>query len=193
MAAREGNTMPADILIAYATRSGSTAEVAEAVGATLRDAGLMTDVLPMRLVESLKGRTAVILGAPLYIGRFPDEFHKFITRYHNELAPMRPSCFVLGPTRTEPKDFVAARDQATRQLDQYRWFHPAGLQIFGGRWDINSLPFPFSLARHIPMLPLNKIPGADIRDWATIRNWADGIARELKPAASLEERATPIR
>ncbi len=175
--------MPADILIAYATRSGSTAEVAEAIGASLREAGLKPEVLPMRLVESLEGRTAVILGAPLYIGRFPDEFQKFLARHRNALALMRPWCFVLGPTRTEPKDFEAARNQATKQLDRYRWFHPADLQIFGGKWDVNTLKFPFSLARTLHLIPASMNSTTDIRDWEAIRAWSEGIARQLKPAA----------
>jgi menaquinone-dependent protoporphyrinogen oxidase len=191
MAVGEGNTMPAAILIAYATRSGSTAQVADAIAAALLEDNLTSDVIPMHLVETLKGRTAVILGAPLYIGLFPDEFHKFFSRHQSALALMRPWFFVLGPTRTEPKDFEAARNQAAKQLYRYSWFQPADLRIFGGKWDVNSIPFPFSLARRL--IPAGKVPPSDIRDWAAIRNWAAGIARELKPAVRLEEQAIQIR
>ncbi len=175
--------MTAPILIAYATRGGSTGEVAEAIGASLRDAGLMLDVLPVGKVATLEGRTAVILGAPLYIGRFPDDFHKFLARHRAALTTLRPWCFVLGPTRTEPADFEAARNQATKQFDQYPWLHLVDTRILGGRWDMKHLPFPFSLVRRIPFFPVNRIPQADIRDWAAIREWARGIAREIKPAA----------
>lgn len=175
--------MPTAILIAYATRGGSTGEVAEAVGASLHDAGLMPDVLPMHQVESLEGRTAVILGAPLYVGRFPDEFHKFLARHRDALAKLRPWCFVLGPTRTEPADFEAARKQAEKQLGRYGWFHPAGLQIFGGKFDPGHMPFPFSLARHLPKFIVKEIPATDIRDWAAIREWALKVADQIKPAA----------
>ena len=45
--------MSASVLVAYATRYGSTQEVAEAVAATLRERGLEVDVQPMRKVSGL--------------------------------------------------------------------------------------------------------------------------------------------
>ena len=41
------------VLLAYATRFGSTQEVAENVAASLREAGLKVDLRLMRQVESL--------------------------------------------------------------------------------------------------------------------------------------------
>jgi menaquinone-dependent protoporphyrinogen oxidase len=183
MAALGEDAMPLPILIAYVTRGGSTAEVAEAIATSLRAEGLTADVLPMSRLDSLEGRTTLILGAPLYIGRLPDEFHKFVERHHQALAALRPWCFVLGPTRVLPGDFEAARNQAKKQLDRYPWLLPAEVQIFGGRYDMKHLPFPFSIVRHIPLFPANKIPGSDIRDWVAIRKWAIAIAHQLKPAA----------
>src|SRR6266700_5367071 len=72
-----GVPMSALVLVAYATRGGSTGEVAQAIGAALEEAGVTAEVLPVSEVESLAGKTAVILGAPLYIGSFPREFHQF--------------------------------------------------------------------------------------------------------------------
>lgn len=58
--------MSESVLVAYATRYGSTQEVAEAVAATLRERGLEVDIQPMRKVRALAGYSAVVLGAPLY-------------------------------------------------------------------------------------------------------------------------------
>jgi len=137
----------------------------------------------MRQVESLAGKTAVILGAPLYVGRFPNEFHQFLAHHRDALAVLRPWCFVLGPTRNEPADFDAARKQAEKELSRYRWLHPVGLQVFGGKLDMDRLPFPFSLARRLPRFILREIPAVDIRDWAAIREWALKVADQMKPAA----------
>ncbi|MGO9434019.1 MAG: flavodoxin domain-containing protein [Terracidiphilus sp.] len=175
--------MPIPILIAYATRSGSTREVASAVGAALREAGLDVEVLPVDQVSSLDGKTAVLLGAPLYIGSLPKEFHKFLVSHRARLAPLRTWCFVLGPTRTEPGDFEVAGKQAQKELARHAWLHPVEIKVFGGKWDVKGLPFPFSLARYLPMNPMNKIPPSDIRDWPAIHEWGKGIARQLKSAA----------
>lgn len=175
--------MLASVFVAYASRSGSTAEVAQAIGVSMRNSGLAVDITPVSQVASVPRMTAVILGAPLYMGRFPKEFHRFLARYRGALEILKPWCFVLGPTTTKPGDFEAARNQAVKQLSRYKWFCPADVHIFGGRWDPSSLPFPFSLAARLPGNPLEKIPAADVRDWAEIDQWAAGIARQIKPAA----------
>jgi menaquinone-dependent protoporphyrinogen oxidase len=175
--------MSSSILVAYATRSGSTAEVSESIVAALREAGLWADLVPVSKIESLQGTTDLILGAPLYIGKFPRDFHQFLAHQRSAIAKMRTWCFVLGPTRREPADFDAARKQAEQQFTHYPWLHLAGLQIFGGRWDASLLPFPFSLARRLPFNPLAKVPGEDIRDSTAIHDWSLAIAGQIKHAA----------
>ena len=49
------------ILVGYATRYGSTQEVAEAIAAALREEGIETDIRPMREVRTLAGYSAVVL------------------------------------------------------------------------------------------------------------------------------------
>jgi menaquinone-dependent protoporphyrinogen oxidase len=175
--------MLSSVLIAFATRSGTTAEVAEAIAAAMQEAGVRAEIQAVSQVNSLSGREAVILGAPLYVGRFPKDFRHFLRLHGDALATMRPWFFVLGPTRNEPKDFEGARKQAERQLAAYPRLHPADLHVFGGRWSTASLPFPFSLMRRLPGNPMSKIPAQDIRDWAAIREWAMGIAKQIRPAA----------
>ena len=53
------------ILLAYATRYGSTQEVAETITATLREAGLKVDMQPMQDVRTLDNYDAVVLGAAI--------------------------------------------------------------------------------------------------------------------------------
>ena len=175
--------MPASVFVVYATRSGSTGEVAQAIGASVRKSGLAAGVAHVSQVDSVPRMTEVILGAPLYMGQFPKEFHRFLARHRGALEILKPWCFVLGPTRTNPRDFEAARHQAVKQLARYMWFCPADVHVFGGRWDPKTLPFPFSLIRRLPGHPLEKIPAADVRDWAEIDEWAAGIARQIKTAA----------
>jgi flavorubredoxin len=63
------NSMGARILVAYATRNGSTADIAQAVGKELTNAGHTADVAEIKTVSTLAGYKAVVLGGPLYMGR----------------------------------------------------------------------------------------------------------------------------
>lgn len=172
------------VLIAYITRSGSTEDVAEAMGMTLEEAGVRTDVKPMADVESISEETSLLLGTALYIGHFPREFHSFAVRFKRELSDLRPWIFVLGPTDKDPKHFSLAEDQARREFAKYPWLHPADVRVLGGKFDPNhlKLPFPFSLVMKLPGNPMRKLPPSDIRDWEWIRGWASEIAERLNAA-----------
>ncbi len=60
--------MDAQVLVAYATKYGTTAEIAEKITEVLRQAGLRTDVLPADRVGDLNPYRAVVLGSAVYIG-----------------------------------------------------------------------------------------------------------------------------
>ena len=173
--------MPPEVLIAYCTRSGSTREVAEAIGRTMNEAGVQADVKPMVEVQSVPEGTAVMLGTALYIGRFPKEFHGFVGRFRNELEKVRPWIFVLGPTEKERKHFASAEEQARKELSKYPWLRPADMRVLGGRFDPEhlKLPFPMSLVMKLPANPMRKLPVSDIRDWEWIEQWSRAIAETL--------------
>jgi len=74
------------VLVAYATRYGSTQEVAEAIGETLREQGLGVEVRPAREVRTLEGYDAVVLGAALYMYRWHKDARRFLSRQRKALA-----------------------------------------------------------------------------------------------------------
>ena len=173
--------MPPEVLIAYCTRSGSTAEVAEAMGEAIRDTGVRATVAPMEDLQGIPENAAVILGTAIYIGHFPKTFHQFVTRFHAELARVRPWVFVLGPTEKNPRQFSVADEQARKELGKHHWLRVADVRVLGGRFDPQHLrlPFPMSLIMKLPANPMARMPASDIRDWEWIRNWARAIAEHL--------------
>jgi len=175
--------MAPSVQIVYASRYGSTAEVAEAIGAALREAGIDALVERAQDAKAVDGSKAVVLGAALYMGRFPGEIHRFLDRNHAALVSIRPWIFVLGPVEQKDEQFASARTQAEKELAKFSWLKPAELKIFGGRFDARLIGFPLSLLRLLPASPLKKMPPMDIRDWDAIHAWADNIARQLQPAA----------
>jgi menaquinone-dependent protoporphyrinogen oxidase len=82
--------MAARILVAYATRKGSTAEIAQAVGKELQSAGFEIVVKGMIAVTSLEGYDAVVIGAPVYMRKIIG-IGSFVKRFREKLAdpPMR--------------------------------------------------------------------------------------------------------
>ena len=150
-----------EILITYATKHGSTQEVAETIAAKLAEAGLETNTVPVDDVRSLDGYEAVVLGGPLYMGRLHRDARAFLRRFRTELAAKPVAVFALGPLEDEPEQWEGARRQLDRALAQYPGAEPASVGLFGGAIDPETLRFPFS-----------HMPAGDLRDWAAIEEWA---------------------
>lgn len=171
-------SMSSSVLVAYATRYGSTKEVAEAVADTLRQSGLAVDCQPAHDIRSLEQYSAVVLGAPLYMGHWHKDAIQFLERYGATLATLPVAIFALGPVHADDKEYQGAREQLDKELAKFPSLTPRTSEIMGGRFDPATLTFPFTL------LPgFKKLPASDARDWVAIRAWASDLAAGLQPAA----------
>jgi menaquinone-dependent protoporphyrinogen oxidase len=169
--------MSALILVAYATRYGSTQEVAEAVASTLRERGLAVDIQPMRQVHTLDQYRAVVLGAPLYMFHWHKDALHFLARHRAALTARPVAIFALGPFHAEEKEFQEVRGQLEKELAKFPWLRPAAIAIFGGKFDPQKLTFPYNL---VP--GLKNMPVSDVRDWTAIRTWASDLVAQFQPA-----------
>ena len=168
--------MSASILVAYATRYGSTQEVAEAVAATLRERGLEVDIQPMREVRALDQYGGVVLGAPLYMFHWHKDALHFLARYREALKQRPVAVFALGPWHDEEKEYQEVRKQLDKELAKFPWLTPRAIAIFGGKFDPQKLTFPHNM---IPAL--KNMPASDVRDWNAIRAWASDLAELFQP------------
>jgi menaquinone-dependent protoporphyrinogen oxidase len=159
--------MSTRILVAFATRYGTTQEVAEAVAATLRETGVEVDLSLAREVRTLAGYAAVVLGAPLMMYRWHKDALSFLSRHHQALLRLPVAVFALGPVHDphDDQEWQDSRAQLDKELAKLPWFKPVAVEMLGGKFDPALLRFP-----------LNKLAGAapasDIRDWEAIRAWA---------------------
>ena len=96
--------MAAPILIAYASRYGSTREVAEAIAETLTERGLEADTQPMRRVRALDQYRAVVLGAPLYMFHWHKDARRCLARHRAALIARPVAIFALGPFHADDKE-----------------------------------------------------------------------------------------
>jgi menaquinone-dependent protoporphyrinogen oxidase len=157
------------ILVAYASKYGSTQEVAESIAATLRTQMLHADVRPAADVEGLGEYGGVVLGGGIYMGRWHRDARRFVKRFEHELAALPVALFALGPTDREPEHVASAEKQFRSALDKLP-VEPFETHLFGGAIDPQKLRFPF-----------NHMPAADVRDWDEVRAWAGKLAVRFEP------------
>jgi menaquinone-dependent protoporphyrinogen oxidase len=163
-----------EVLIAYATKHGSTREVAEFVAAQLAEAGIETRTLSAQGVRSLDEYRAVVLGAPLYMGRWHRDARAFLQRFRADLATRPLAVFALGPVEDAPEQWEGAQAQLDRALAHVSGFEPVAVGLFGGAIVPETLHFPFS-----------HMPAGDLRDWERIREWTARLPEALGLRASV--------
>jgi menaquinone-dependent protoporphyrinogen oxidase len=161
------------VLVAYATRYGSTQEVAEQVATTLREGGHTVDLQRARDVRTLEGYGAVVLGAALYMYRWHRDARRFLSRHRQALVDRPVAVFALGPVEDKEEQFQDARRQLDKALAKFPWFTPVTVAVFGGKFDPAKLPFPINRFA-------GSEPASDIRDWESIRAWTKGLPEKLR-------------
>jgi len=164
----------APVLVTYATRTGSTEEVARAVGETLRHDGLAVEVMPVKDVHSLGRSEAVVLCVPLYMGRLHKDARQFLSANREALMKVPVALFVLGPVQNVEKDWKGAQQQLEKELAKFPWLSPVAKHVVGGKFDPAKLGFPFNFV-------MKKMPVRDVRDWNAIHDLANGLAATLQP------------
>ena len=167
--------MSASILVAYATKYGSTREVAEEIAATLRESGSEVDIRPAREAHQLAGYQAIVLGAPLIMFHWHKDARRFLSEHRQVLLERPIAVFALGPVHDphDEQEWQNSRAQFDKELAEYPWLTPVAIELFGGKFDPEQLRFP-----------LNKLaaaaPASDARDWPAIRRWARQLASQLQ-------------
>jgi menaquinone-dependent protoporphyrinogen oxidase len=159
------------ILVTYASRTGSTAEIAEAICKTLKQNGGEAELLPMQDVNDLSRYHAVIMGSPIRKSQWLPEAMQFLQNHRAELAHKRVATFTVSIT--------IAMSNAERYQDAVRqWIAPVRALtnpvvegLFAGRLDFSKLSWTLdTLLLRITVL-LGIFPGGDHRDWNAVRAW----------------------
>ena len=167
------------VLVAYGTKDGGTAEIAEKIGQVLREAGLHTDVLSADRVGDLTPYDAVVLGSGVYIGRWRKEAAAFLKANEQALAERPVWLFSSGPTgEGDPVELTNG------------WRFPKALQPIADRIQPRDIVVFHGVVNaeklkriHKWMIKKVEAPLGDFRDWDAITSWAKAIADVLKEAS----------
>lgn len=166
-------------LVTYATRYGSTQEVAEAIAKRMDDLGIVVDLYPMRDIHTLDKYQAVVLGAPIYLGKWHRDAHRFVSIHWKSLSQCPVALFALGPIEPTPEQLESSQEQLHKDLTKYPWLDPAEKRVFVGKYDPSQLTFSHHLISILPASPLKHLQTSDHRDWDAIRVWADTLPEKL--------------
>jgi len=171
--------MTKKILVTYATCTGSTVGVAEAIGKRLSEAGLSVDVLPMEEVAGLNGYDAVVAGSAVHGNQWLPEAVQFVEANRAALSARPFAAFLVCMTLAIKNGEYAA--QVKEYMAPIRALVPTVSEgCFTGILDIKKVPG----ARQRWMFRLSLLFGVwrtgDHRDWARINAWGDELAKLLK-------------
>jgi menaquinone-dependent protoporphyrinogen oxidase len=167
------------ILVTYASRAGSTASVAEAIGKTLTEGGAQVDVIPMQEVKDLSPYRAVVAGSAIRKSKWLPEAVQFI-QAHRETLARRPFamftvCITLAMSNSEQyRSAVAGWVAPVRALVK-----PLSEGLFAGMLDFNKLPVNADTLKLRATVAIGVFPRGDRRDWNAIHAWAESLKAAL--------------
>ena len=170
--------MSKKILVAYASKAGSTVGVAEAIGKTLAESGASVDVREVKQVADLSPYHAVVVGSAIRGGKWLPEAMQFVQTHQATLAQKPFAAFLVCMTLTISNDkyrgHVADFLRPVRALAK-----PVSEGLFAGALDISKVPSFRDRLKFRLSVAFGIWSEGDHRDWNAIRAWADSVRPAL--------------
>jgi menaquinone-dependent protoporphyrinogen oxidase len=158
------------VLVCYATKYGSTEEIAREIGAVLQGEGLATDVIPVDQVTDLTQYRAVIIGSPIYMGKWLHGPQQFVRDHRYALSHRKVAAFSVGYSlRDKLLDHLRNADRAVDAIRLY--VDLVDVAMFAGRVVTDRMS-----EADRAILTLGGVEPGDFRDWDEIRAWAKKTA-----------------
>lgn len=165
-----------EVMVAYASRMGGTAEIATVVADVMRDRDLHVTLTSCADAGEAQDYDAVIVGSALYLHQWEADAVHYLESQATALAERPTWLFQSGPCG---KGAEGAAVETPRRV--LRLVERMGLDepvTFGGRLDRSKAAGP--LSRWVASGEL----AGDYRDWGRIRTWADDLATQIHALAA---------
>jgi menaquinone-dependent protoporphyrinogen oxidase len=165
--------MPAaTVLVAYASKHDSTAEIAERIATAMRSAGCDAEARPASEVDDLSRYAAVVLGSAVYAKRWQRDARRFARRHAVALRAMPVWLFSSGPLGAVEEHPTAPMPPFAEQLAGQ--LGARDNVMFGGR--VPTDPGNFVERAMLKSTPPER---RDARDWPAIEEWARAVASQV--------------
>jgi menaquinone-dependent protoporphyrinogen oxidase len=160
------------ILVAYASKHGSTQGIAERIAEKLRQLGKEAEARSVEEVSDPGSSEAFVIGSAIYYGSWLKEATEWVRRNQAVLAQHPVWLFSSGPLGTEVKD----AEPQPKEIAEFReTIGPRDQRIFFGALEHSRLSFAERM-----MVKAVRAPEGDFRDWQAIEAWAASIAQDLR-------------
>lgn len=167
------------ILVTYASRTGSTVGVAEAIGRTLAETGATVDVLPMKEVTDLTPYRAVVAGSAIQAARWLPEAIQFLKTHQTTLNQKPFAAFLVCMTLAMKNEQY--RRGVVEWLDPVRALvKPVSEGFFAGTLDLHKVPSFRKRMMFRVSIATGVWSEGDHRDWDAIHAWAAELAVKFK-------------
>lgn len=156
------------LLVAYASKYGSTAEIAEVIAQELQKREVEVEVKPVSQVNNLEGYDGFVIGSALYAGGWLKPAADFLHSNEDTLAGRPVWLFSSGPTgEGDPNEILGGWIIPEDLAGTAERIKPREIMLFHGKIDLEKL----SPGEKMVIQSVKATVG-DYRDWLIIRSWA---------------------
>jgi len=173
--------------VAYASKTGFTAGIAEFIGEKLRERDMSVEVEDIDKVEDLRDYDAFVIGSAAYMFHWLKEAKEFVSKNRGVLATRPVWLFSSGPVgakKTDDKGRDLLESSVPKDIENFqRWINPRGHQVFFGGLDGSRLTGATGFWYKVAMKSekaRESMPEGDFRDWNAIGAWASSVADALQ-------------
>ena len=167
--------MKKDILVTYASKHGSTAEIAEKIHEIMTDKELLCDLQAVENITSISDYTTIVLGSAVYMGQWRKSTVKFLKKHAEELSTKKVWLFSTGPTgEGDPVELLKGWKYPDALKDTVDKIHPREIMVFHGALDETKLNTFEKMT-----IKMVKAPVGDFRDWKSVEQWANKISGKI--------------
>lgn len=167
---------PMRVLIGYASRFGSTRDIAKRIGEAVRADGIDVDVRSVDQISGIDGYDAVVFGSGVYDGSWTAQATELMRRHAATLARKPVWLFSVGSFGDQHPIVGGFIKKEPREIGEFEEaIHPRGYRVFAGVVNLEHWP---AWGR----LLFEALGGhtGDNRRWPDIDVWAKNIAQELR-------------